>query len=401
MSSRSFRRRVGGTVQGLLGACLLCLVALGAGAQEAREPSLLRASDADMESLGWDPAGLERVFVFAASLGSDSLLIVTDGQFVAAMGELNRRYNVHSVRKAILSALVGQHLGGGSRQVDLDASLAQLGIDDSPDPLTPLQREATVLHLLKSTSGINHPAAAEGGLTAEKNRRLGTRENQPGSIWAYNNWDYNALTTIFETRTGLSVAEAFERGLAGPLGMEDFSADDVSYRAAPERSRHRAAMFRLSSRDLARLGQLYLDGGLWDSERLLPASWIERITTDASETGEGGLRGAHGYLWWIPAEESGLPPGTFWAWGLGQQALFVIPAWRSVIVHQADTTAFVERWLALQTRDGLAAEAALERLVLGCILAGDATDAFCREDRFILPREFDELLSLIVAARLR
>jgi len=94
-----------------------------------------------------------------------------------------------------------------------------------------------------------------------------------------------------------------------------------------------------------------------------------------------------------------LPPGTFWAWGLGQQALFVVPAWQSVIVHQADTTAFLERWFALQLDEGLEAEAALERLVIGCILAGGA-DAFCREDRFILPREFDQLLSLISEARL-
>ena len=61
----------------------------------------------------------------------------------------------------LLGALVGQHLGSGPGQIDLDATLAQLGIDDRPHPLTALQQQATVLHLIKSVSGINHAAAGE------------------------------------------------------------------------------------------------------------------------------------------------------------------------------------------------------------------------------------------------
>ncbi|CAN0603181.1 unnamed protein product, partial [Ectocarpus sp. 12 AP-2014] len=212
----------------------------------------------------------------------------------------------------------------------LDATLQELGLDDAPRPLTPLQKKASVRDLLRGLSGINHAAAAEAGLTAEKDRRLGTKENEPGKVWAYNNWDYNVLTTIFEGRSDMSVANAFELGIAKALNMQDFVREDVSYLRAPELSRHRAAMFHMSARDLVRFGQLYLKNGELDGRRILSESWIERIHSEAVDTGDSGLRSRHGYLWWIPAADSGLPAGSFWAWGFGQQALIVIPAWRTV-----------------------------------------------------------------------
>jgi hypothetical protein len=53
--------------------------------------------------------------------------------------------------------------------------LETLGIEDRPEPLTRLQKQATVLHLVKSISGINHAAAGESpSMTAEKRRRLGS-----------------------------------------------------------------------------------------------------------------------------------------------------------------------------------------------------------------------------------
>ncbi|WP_420346078.1 serine hydrolase domain-containing protein [Pelagibius sp.] len=360
---------------------------------------VFRLDDAETRRLGWDPFDLDRVFGYADGLGSDVLLIVTDGTAVAALGDLETPRPLHSIRKALLSALVGRHLGAGERSIDLAANLADLGIDDAPAPLTPLQRQATVLHLLQSTSGINHAAAAEEGLVAEKKRRLGEGENLPGTIWAYNNWDTNALTTVFEMRTGLPVAEAFEAGLAAPLGLRDHAAGAVSYVAAPDLSRHRAAMFRMSARDLARFGMLYLQRGELDGRRILPAGWVDRITADYSRTGMSGLRHGHGYLWWVPAPDSGLPPGTFWAWGLGQQALLVVPAWRSVIVHQADMQAFLTRFFQAVEEDGQAPEAALEMLALFCLGPRDRQTAFCRDDRLILRHEFAQLVSLIAAAR--
>lgn len=395
-----------------IGIAALVVIALGAGGYlfltgkrglsrhpiEPRPIEVARLSAAETERLGWDPRGLDAVFAYAATLSTDTLMIVTDGEVVAAFGDLDKPYDVHSIRKAFLSALIGRHIGSGPRQIPFDATLEVLGINDAPGPLTPLQKQTTVLHLLKSSSGINHSAAAEEGLLAEKTRRLGTKENEPGTIWAYNNWDYNALTTIFETRTGLSIAEAFGAEIAAPIGMRDHTPDAIRYIEAPKLSQHKAAMFRMAARDLARFGELYLDKGIANGTRVLPESWIDHITADAVDTGLGGLRSAHGFLWWVPAADTGLPPGTFWAWGFGNQALVVIPAWRTVIVHQADMTAFVRRLLKLIQEDGVEGEAALEQLLVFCIDPANRKSEFCVQHRFIRPRDFAALMDLIVKA---
>ncbi|TQV78365.1 serine hydrolase domain-containing protein [Denitrobaculum tricleocarpae] len=366
---------------------------------EADAGQALRLTPSATQLPGWDPQGLDEVFAYAATLSTDALVIVTEGQTLGAFGKIEVPYHVHSIRKVFLSALVGQHIGAGAGRIRLEATLQELMIDDSPQPLSPVQRTVTVRHLLKSVSGINHPAAAEAGLTAEKNRRLGERENLPGKVWAYNNWDYNALTTVFEKRTAMSVAEAFDLGIAQPLAMQDYVREDVSYLEAPERSRHKAAMFHMSARDLARFGQLYLDKGVLESRRILSDSWIERITAEAVDTGDRGLRSRHGYLWWIPDADSGLPAASFWAWGFGQQALLIIPEWRSVIVHLSDTTEFRRRFFGLIQDDGLEPQAALEKLIVLCREPVEETAVFCAKDRFVSRSEFAELLRVIANAR--
>lgn len=365
---------------------------------QPRDVETFRADDGIVESLGWSPASLDRMLDYLSRLSVDSFIVQTEGATVATLGRLDEPHAIHSMRKAILSALVGQHIGDGPSRIPLDATLRELGIDDDPGPLTALQRQATVLHLLKSTSGINHPAAAEGGLMTEKQALLGDGEHPPGTVWAYNNWDYNALTTIFERRTGKSIPTAFLSGLATPLGLQDVTDESVAYIEEPDLSRHKAVMFELSARDLVRIGQLYLDRGAFDGAEIVPAAWIDRIVSDHSQTGIEGLRAGHGYLWWIPSPDTGLPEGSYFAWGLGQQSLFVIPAWKTAVVHQSDTEELLRRWSDLKD-EGKTPQSAFEEAALGCHEREDFTSEFCREHRFTGRREFDRLISLIVAAR--
>lgn len=183
----------------VLGAALLS----GCGPRRNTTPCPLIAAQT---TSGWDDKSLDDAFRFACELGTKTLIVATNGEVVRSMGDLATPHRVHSVRKALLSALVGQHIGTEPKQINLESTLGELGIDDEPHPLTEQQKEAKVLHLIKSVSGINHTAAAEGGLMQkDKDRRLGQAPNIPGTKWAYNNWDYNALTTIFVEETGLSV----------------------------------------------------------------------------------------------------------------------------------------------------------------------------------------------------
>jgi len=318
----------------ILGAVFLS----GCGTVQSSTPCLLTPAET---TIGWDLRKLDEAFRFACELGTTTLIIATTGEVVRSMGDVTMPHRVHSVRKALLSALVGQHIGTGPKQINLESTLAELGIDDEPHPLTELQKEAKVLHLIKSVSGINHSAAAEGGLMQkDKDRRLGQAPNIPGTKWAYNNWDYNVLTTIFTQETGLSVFEAFKEGIADPIGMQEFGKDAVYLEYERELSMHPKAGFKMSARDLAKFGQLYLNRGKWNGTQIIPEEWIDRITDDYTITGEKMLRSGHGYLWWVPVDdksrEMGVPEGTYVATGFGSQRIIVIPHWDTVIVHQVN-----------------------------------------------------------------
>jgi len=289
----------------------------------------------------WDAEKLDEAFQFACELGSTSLIVATNGEIVKSMGELDKPLYLHSVRKALLSAIVGQYVGTDPNQINLESTLAELKINDKPIPLTPLQQQTKVLHLIKSISGINHPAAGEAGLMEkEKDKRLGQKPNPPGTVWAYNNWDYNALTTIFQKETGLTIYEAFNKGIAEPLEMQDFNEKSVYYEYETELSMHPRAGFKMSARDLVKFGQLYLNKGKWNGKQIIPEEWIDRITDDYTTTGEKLLRSGHGYLWWVPVDiksrEMGISEGTYIASGFGNQRIVVIPYWDTVIVHQVN-----------------------------------------------------------------
>ena len=108
----------------------------------------------------------------------------------------------------------------------------------------------------------------------------------------HNNWDVNALGTIYEQATRWSVFTGFDRLIALPLQMEDFdAAHDTRY--------FRDAEFAPSSghvsnefRDMARFGLLYLRHGLWTgNKQIIPASWVEQsITSLLAGRFDGGIR---------------------------------------------------------------------------------------------------------------
>src|SRR5262245_55121277 len=108
--------------------------------------------------LGWSPDCLAVAQRHAEQIGSAAVVVVVRGRVVASWGDPTRKINVRSVRKSLLSALIGQAVEAGA--IDLAATLEQLGVDETP-PLTPAERQATVLDLLTSRSGVYRPAELE------------------------------------------------------------------------------------------------------------------------------------------------------------------------------------------------------------------------------------------------
>jgi CubicO group peptidase (beta-lactamase class C family) len=288
------------------------------------------------EVIGWSSARLAEAREFSKSLDTDAVVIVENGVVVDAWGDLSKRYESRSMRKSYLSMLFGLAVAEG--KIRLSATLEELGIDDVP-PLTADERKATVADLLTARSGVYHAANYESRSMRE--RRPARGSHPPGRSWYYNNWDFNALGTIFERSTGMSIFDTFQGRIAAPLQMQDFRRADTTYHSG-RFSVHPAYLFRMTPLDMARLGLLYLRGGNWQGRQIIPASWVKESTTSHVDTGRSRFSAGYGYMWWVGDD-------GYAAFGNYGQRLFVMPSRNLVIVHVVDAAkkgAEASRWVS-------------------------------------------------------
>jgi CubicO group peptidase (beta-lactamase class C family) len=283
---------------------------------------------ADPSEAGWSVDKLEAAKRYSVNLAPTAVVIVQDGRIVMSWGDISRKVNVASVRKSLLSALYG--IAVSEKRIDLADTLADIGIDDKAPSLTQIEKTATVRNLLMARSGIYHPAAYE---TKDiKRKRPARGSHTPGSFWFYNNWDFNALGTIYRNQTGEDIFQSFENRIARPIGMEDFSARDGHY-IEEKSSQHPAYPFSLSARDAARFGQLFLNNGRWGDTQIVPASWVKESTNAYSWTKRG--RQGYGYMWWsLPSDKWG--PSAAYASGYGGQIIAFVPSKRLVVAQTVD-----------------------------------------------------------------
>jgi CubicO group peptidase (beta-lactamase class C family) len=289
------------------------------------------------EEAGFSSAALDAGRRYADSVRSGAVLVVHRGRVLAAWGDVSREFQAHSVRKSLVSALYGTAVAEG--RIDLDATLASLRIDDD-QPLTMQERGARLRDLIAARSGVYLPAAYAPSDQDEERPARGS--HAPGTHWFYNNWDFNVAGVAYEQATGENLYQAFARRIAQPLGMEDYSPADGFLAWEPGRSRHPAHTFRISTRDLARLGQLYLQGGRWNGRQVVPEAWVRESTRPVSDLGDGA---GYGYMWWTQAAGS-LPRDRYpvlhgyemvQARGSGGQVMMIVPGAEMVIVHRGDT----------------------------------------------------------------
>lgn len=292
------------------------------------------------ESMGWSTKKLHEARAYADTIDTAAVMIVDDGIVVGAWGNVTRKFQCHSMRKSLLSALIGIQVDQG--KIDLDKTISDLGIDDTPPSLTPEEKQATIGDLIKARSGIYHPALGES--LDMKALRPERGSQPPGALWYYNNWDFNALGTIFEQEIGSSVFDAFARDIARPLEMEDFTPEDCRYQSSnhygtPGVSMHRYYLFRMSTRDLARFGLLFMREGRWKHQQIVSRSWVQESTSAHSKVGWDSW---YGYMWWS-GTRSGLFPGVevkghcYSASGWGGHRVIVLPFRKLIVVHRVNT----------------------------------------------------------------
>ena len=157
------------------------------------------------EEVGYSSEALDEVRAAAEQSGYAAMMALYDGKVFFQWGDISRNFKCHSIRKPFLCALYGIHAARG--HINLDETLADLGIDDIPPSLTNEEKLATVRDLLRSRSGVYHEAAAETQEAKELRPERGS--HPPGSFYYYNNWDFNALGTIFAQETS-TISQPFE-----------------------------------------------------------------------------------------------------------------------------------------------------------------------------------------------
>lgn len=276
---------------------------------------------------GFSQPGVDSLRRQFERFGSAAFMVVVDGKVAIDWGETARRFTLTSARKSLMSAMIGRYVVKG--KINPNSTLADLGIDDV-QALTENEKKAKVIDLLAARSGIYLPSAYALRSMIEGLPARGSAV--PGENWVYNNWDFNTLSTIFNQQTGVDFFEAFQKEIAQPLHMQDFRLSDTYYRYEVDKSRHPAYLFKLSARDFARFGHLYLNQGRWKGEQIVPKDWVEKSTSAFTE--DTGARfqhfGSYGLLWWT-MEIQGIR--TFYASGAGGQRLYVLPALNMVIAH--------------------------------------------------------------------
>ena len=160
------------------------------------------------------------------------------------------------------------------------------------------------------------------------------REHPPGTFNRYNTSDTHVLGMVLRRATKGSLSDYLRDKLWQPLGMEA----DAFWIVDREGAEFAGGGLNAVLRDYARLGQLYLNGGLWNGVQIVPADWVRAsVTPDAphlqpGERASSSEKLGYGYQWWVPDLS-----GAYSAIGIYGQFIYVDPAARIVI---AKTSAF-------------------------------------------------------------
>lgn len=302
----------------------------------------------DPDSKGYSSKKLAAIQEHLESSGASSMLIMVDGELIFEWGQTKQKHTIHSIRKALLNSLYGIAIAEG--KIDTSMTLRELGISDIEPGLTENEKDTRIADMLKSRSGVYHHAA---GVSDGMLRGMPERGSySPGEHYYYNNWDFNTLGAILEQCTEQKIYDLFKEQIAKPLGMHDYEGKYTSidaeavdaripdtdgfYQYENSKSKYPAYHFRMSARDLAIYGQLYLNYGNWNGKQIIPREWIDTSTQAYSiYNQEIGL--GYGMLWYVVLPEKDTQRNSFFHTGAGIHMLGVYPDLNLVFVHRVDT----------------------------------------------------------------
>ncbi len=320
----------------------------------AGDPADIAWPDGDLVEETAIPSGIDASAIDAASDWAFdrespeqvtlSLMVVHRGKIIheryAPGVDITTKTRTWSTAKSIAVTLIGTLVDQG--RMALDEPLGIEWLPQARSPETDPRRQITLRHVLNMSSGLETidnqglEYATGSGLSywAGASSIVGARSRalmrEPGTFWDYENYD--TLLGVYAMRLALGddqvYAEYPRRALLDKIGMRNtlISVD-------------RFGDFILSSqvytnaRDLARFGLLYLNGGVWNGERLISEEWIDFTRTPAPATADTGNQ--YGGQWWlVPDSRTDVPTNAYSTAGNRGQYVVVVPSHDLVIVRR-------------------------------------------------------------------
>jgi CubicO group peptidase (beta-lactamase class C family) len=299
---------------------------------------------ADAAGEGLNVDRLESMMRFINSAGQDeylrNILIIRNNRLVFEeyFQDIHRGSLSHlqSATKSVVSAIFGIAVANGSV-----GSVGDALFDYFPEYQhlnNPDKAGVTLQHVLSMTPGFDWNEISTTVNAAENDNIAAHRSNNyieyllqkdivtdPGTAWYYNSGCPMLLAGIVRNQAGIHIDEFAAQYLFGPMGIQsvrwEYQSDGLPLATGG---------LWMRARDSAKFGQLFLDGGNWDGQQLIPESWVTASWTGYSPQDPGE---EYGYLWWMREQEG----HQFWfASGYGGQLIVMVPDEEIVIVINAD-----------------------------------------------------------------
>jgi CubicO group peptidase (beta-lactamase class C family) len=288
------------------------------------------------EAEGLNPGKIDEIYrlVFSETdyLTAASLLIVRNGKLVAegyCRDKEDRDWPnaIQSATKSVTSLLTGIALESGA--ID---SLYRPVFDFIPEAFDDNvgKRSISLYDTLTMRSGLafdndEHTETLFDEDTPDSLKYVLSRplEFTPGTHFNYSDGDPHLVSGAIQKVTGMSLMEFAGIHLFEPLGIADYlwerHGDGIVYGAVG---------LWLKSRDMAKIGQLCLQRGMWEGKQIVSSFWID-FSTQPHVAEEGGIY--YGLYWWIRPDFE-----AYSAVGHGGQYIYVIPGKNLVIVLTAE-----------------------------------------------------------------
>jgi CubicO group peptidase (beta-lactamase class C family) len=283
-------------------------------------------------------------------------MIVRHGQLVHFWGDIDRRQDMKSVTKSMGGILF--LLAMEQNQV----ALTDKGVDRMPGFGTPPAGNAARAQLITLAQLATHTSGFQKEDTMDNGQITSVIEFEPGTKWHYSDAGLNWLADVLTFRYQQDLSALAQSGVWSVLGLNRNSSggtttDDVTWRANFQRPatrdggtlqyRELASGITANVNAMARVGLLFLRNGKWKDTQVLKPESVTRVRTPLPENAnlevvpnrEGekypNATTDYGVLWWTNKSKTmpNVPEDAFWAWGLGEELIVVIPSLDLVIVR--------------------------------------------------------------------